>query len=145
MKGRRHIRVHFFRTFPSGMAGVGLLSLRVITAMTLGYLGYCIQEGSEGTAASVFSLPHLIVSVLLPLLGVLMIFGFATMISGILSCGLLLVSFNWLHTQSNGLFAIAAGLSLVLMLMGPGAYSLDARFFGWRRIEIARRTPKPKQ
>ena len=123
------------------MAGVGLLSLRVITAMTLGYLGYCIQEGS---AASVFSLQRL-VSVLLPLLGVLMIFGFATMISGILSCGLLLVSFNWLHTQSNGLFAIAAGLSLVLMLMGPGAYSLDARFFGWRRIEIERRTPKPKQ
>ena len=144
MKGRRNIRVHFLRTFPSGMAGLGLLSLRVIIAMTLGYLGYCIQEGSAATAASVFSLPRL-VCVLLPLLGVLMIFGFATMISGFLSCGLLLVSFNWLQKQSNGLFAIAAGLSLVLMLLGPGAYSLDARFSGWRRIEIVRRPPKPKQ
>ena len=126
------------------MAGLGLLSLRLITAMTVGYSGYCIQEGSAAPAASVFSFP-LLVSVLLPLLGVLMIVGVATMISGILSCGLLLVSFGWLHPRSTGLFAIAAGLSLVLMLLGPGAYSLDARFSGWRRIEIARRTPKPKQ
>jgi uncharacterized membrane protein YphA (DoxX/SURF4 family) len=144
MKGRRKLPVHFFRTFPSGMAGVGLLSLRMMTAMTLGYWGYYMQEGSAATAASVFSLTRL-VGVLLPVLGVLMIFGLATMISGMFSCGLLLVSFYWLHTPSNGLFAIAAGLSLVVMLLGPGAYSLDARFSGWRRIEIARRTPKPKQ
>jgi hypothetical protein len=28
-------------------------------------------------------------------------------------------------------------LSLVIALLGPGAYSLDARLFGLRRIEIA--------
>jgi putative oxidoreductase len=143
MKGCRKIPIHFFRTFPSGMAGLGLLLLRGITALTLGYLGYCLQEGAGETAASVFSFSRL-VGVLFPVLGILMIVGFATMISGILSCALLVISFAWLHSPSNGLLAIAAGLSLVLMLAGPGAYSLDARLFGWRRIEIARRTPKPK-
>jgi hypothetical protein len=143
MKGRRKIPIHLFRVFPSGMAGLGLFLLRVITALTLGYSGYCIQEGSGATAASGFGSARL-VSVLLSLLGVLMIFGIATMISGTLSCALLLVSFGWLHQRSNGLLPIAAGLSLVIMLVGPGAYSLDAWFFGWRRIEIARSTPKPK-
>src|SRR6202142_4718909 len=115
------------------MAGAGLFLLRVMAALTLGYFGY----GLQGGLAAVFS-------ILFPLLGVLMICGLATMISAILSCALLLISFGWLHPPSTGLIAIAAGLSLVLMLLGPGAYSLDARFFGWRRIEVARRTPKSK-
>jgi hypothetical protein len=139
MKGRKNILSRFSGTFPSGTAGRGLFLLRVITALTLGYSGYGIQEGS----AAGFSLPSLI-GILLPVLGVLMIFGMATMISGILASALLLVSFGWLHPRPNGLSAVAAGLSLVLALLGPGAYSLDASFFGWRRIEIARPTPKSK-
>ena len=143
MKGRRSIPIHLFRTFPSGMAGLGLVLLRVITALTLAYSGYGLEEGSVAAPASVFSLAHLL-RILLPMVGVLMILGFATVISGILSCALLLASYGWLHPQSNGLSAIAAGLSMVLMLLGPGAYSLDARFFGWRRVEIVRRTPRRK-
>jgi uncharacterized membrane protein YphA (DoxX/SURF4 family) len=152
---RKNIPVHFFRIFPlfgifpSGMPGLGLFLLRVITALTLGYTGYCIQGESAASwsAANQFGVARL-VSMLLMLVGVLMILGIATMISGILSCALLLISFASLHSQTNaqtnGFLPIAAGLSLVLTLMGPGAYSLDARFFGWRRVEIARPTPKPK-
>jgi len=93
--------------------------------------------------AWVFSLAQ-VVSLLLPLVGVLMIIGFATLVSAVLSCGLLGLSIGWLNLGSNDLIVVAGGLSLVLILVGPGAYSLDARLFGLRRIEITRRTPGPK-
>jgi hypothetical protein len=116
----------------------------VITALTLAYSGHSLHEGSAAAVTSVFSIPRL-VSILLPFLGVLMIFGLATRISGILSCVLQIVLIAWLYPGTNSLSAIAAGLSLVLVLLGPGAYSLDARFLGWRRIEIVRRTAKRKR
>jgi uncharacterized membrane protein YphA (DoxX/SURF4 family) len=125
------------------MADEGLFLLRVITALTLGYIGHSLQDGSSDAMRALFSIPHLL-SILLPLLGLLMIFGLATTISGILSCVLQLLLFGWLYPRTNSLSVIAAGLSLVLVLLGPGAYSLDARFFGRRRIAIARRTSKRK-
>jgi hypothetical protein len=109
----------------------------------LGDSAYSLQEGSAAAMTSVFSTPRLF-SILLLFLGVLMILGLATTISGILSCALQLVLLGSLHPTINCFCATAAGLSLVLVLLDPGAYSLDARFFGWRRIEIARRTPNPK-
>jgi len=122
------------------MAGLGLFLLRVITALTFGYISYCVQQRPE---LALFSLQNL-VGVLLSLAGVLMIFGFATMISGVLACAFLLMLFFSLPTPSSNLLAMAAGLSLVLVLVGPGAYSLDARFFGLRRIELGRHTLNPK-
>jgi uncharacterized membrane protein YphA (DoxX/SURF4 family) len=41
--------------------------------------------------------------------------------------------------QSNSVLAIyLIILSVVIMLLGPGAYSLDARFFGLREIIISK-------
>jgi len=54
-----------------------------------------------------------------------MILGFATLVSGVLSSGLLALSIGRLNPGSNDLFLIAGGLSLVLVLVGPGAYSSD--------------------
>ena len=33
---------------------------------------------------------------------------------------------------------LLAGLGAALALLGPGAWSVDARRFGWKRIEIRR-------
>ena len=138
LKGCSKIPVHLFRNFPSGMAGVGLFLLRVITALALGWTGYSLLYDSAEGAARGWSLPYL-VGTLLPLLGIMMIAGFATALSGILACGFLVISFVWLGLPRDGQSATAAGLSLVLTLVGPGSYSLDARLFGWRHIEIERR------
>jgi uncharacterized membrane protein YphA (DoxX/SURF4 family) len=115
--------------------------LRMITALALGYSGYSLPDSAATVA--VFNVSRLLGTVL-PLIGLLIIFGLATVVAGILSFALLLVSFDWQNPRSNGFSAIAAGLSLVVMLLGPGAYSLDARIFGWRRIEIPRHPAKPK-
>jgi hypothetical protein len=35
-----------------------------------------------------------------------------------------------------GFYALLAALAAALALLGPGAWSIDARLFGWRRVEI---------
>jgi len=40
------------------------------------------------------------------------------------------------HGQSGFSLAIAALDSAVLAVLGPGAYSIDARIFGWRTLTV---------
>lgn len=112
--------------FPSGRAGLALLVLRTSVAAAL-LLGAVV--GSHAllwTAAS-------------GSIAVLLCAGFATPIcAGVCSIVAAIVAFR---ASGDGalcptLFALT---SLALALLGPGAYSLDARVFGRRRIVFTSR------
>ena len=41
-----------------------------------------------------------------------------------------------LHSHDPWVSVFLASLGAAIALMGPGAWSVDARLFGWKRIEI---------
>ena len=116
--------------FPTGMAGVALVVLRSVVAITL------IADTSKRSFLSSFP----IIDVLVALMGLCLCLGFLTPYCAALSC-LLEFAFLMTATTSNhlqlGMSALTASAEAAL---GPGAYSLDARLFGRQLIKIL---PKP--
>ena len=70
-------------------------------------------------------------------LGILLLAGLWTPITG----ALLAIDGAWNAFASGhpSLWILLAAMGAALALIGPGAWSLDARLFGWRRLEIPAR------
>lgn len=67
--------------------------------------------------------------------GLLLLVGLWTPIAGLLSLALAL--WNWLSlSREPWADILIATLGTALVLLGPGAWSVDARLFGWKRIDI---------
>jgi uncharacterized membrane protein YphA (DoxX/SURF4 family) len=117
-----------YSTFATGLPGVGLLIMRLVSGSVLLLRGY---EGLLG------ELPFgpLPVHIIRIVLGLLVIPGLWTPMTGalvtMLEIGLLAMRRGdvWLHI-------LLATLGICLSLLGPGAWSVDARLFGWRRINV---------
>ena len=112
-----------FWTFPDGLPGAGLLLIRGAIAAALlarataeceGHFARCAVEGASA---------------------LLLLVGLGTPFAG----GLVAVLEAWRaiapagELLSHGLLAV---LGLSAALIGPGAASLDAWIFGWRRIDV---------
>jgi uncharacterized membrane protein YphA (DoxX/SURF4 family) len=74
--------------------------------------------------------------------GLLLLVGLWTPIAGTL-LAIIEVWSAVLHPHDPLAYILLATLGAALALLGPGAWSVDARLFGWKRIDLrGRDTPK---
>lgn len=114
-----------FSMFPAGFPGIGLISLRLVVSLQLLYFAY--------VDAADFEQWTIVISLLFALL---LCIGVLTPVVAVLWA--LICIFRLLAatpTQWSSLI-IAIGNAVTLALLGPGAYSLDARLFGRRLVRL---------
>jgi hypothetical protein len=115
-----------FSIFPTGIAGVALLVLRCAVALALIV---------ETRSLSALGWAH-VLDALVALVGLFLFLGFLTPYCAALCC---IVDLALLVAKGvpNGFQFWMAGLTAAsIVALGPGAYSLDARFFGRKLIKI---------
>ncbi len=127
-----------FSAFPAGFPGLGLLLLRVVVAVALvGHGILCLQSSDRVTLAVSLPLGLLLLS------GFCLLIGFLTPILSLLAClESLGIAFSWgplqLMTPLESKLALLPIIAIAgaIALLGPGAFSIDARLFGWKEIVI---------
>lgn len=127
-----------FSAFPDSWPGFGLVILRVIIAFGGFVQGICILTAPAGV-----QLTLKIVCLVSMCVSLVLVLGLLTPIVGaIATASYFIISFEIYVLTGPGrhVYALTAmqlgAMSLTLVLLGPGAYSLDARLFGRREIII---------
>jgi uncharacterized membrane protein YphA (DoxX/SURF4 family) len=136
----------FSATFPGGWPGVGLLLLRAAVGVTV-----AIQGGIYLVEGLNLRLVAWMVGLLAIACGVSLLTGFLTPLASVLA-GLssASVALSWLPAPATNLFddKLASFFVVIMVsaifLIGPGAFSLDARMFGRREIVIPPISRSPK-
>lgn len=115
-----------FSTFARGWPGAGLLLLRSVAGIAL-----------LGQAVITLSTVHSVQSAIFPgfaiAVGALLLLGLWTPIAGILTA-LFEVRNVLSHSDNLWICILLGALGVALAMIGPGAWSVDARLFGWKRI-----------
>jgi putative oxidoreductase len=120
-----------FSTFPEGWPGTGLVFLRAIAAIP------AVQHGVVGLFAAT---PPALAILQLVTAGAaaLLLVGFWTPLAGVLmAVAELCLAFS--HASDPPLHMLLGALGAALAMLGPGAWSVDARLFGRKRIQIPQR------
>lgn len=115
-----------FTTFADGWPGFGLLVQRLVTGLALFYEAIVESRGTVSTASIA---PH----VLGVMLGVFIVIGMWTPVAGALIAAIEI----WIALEYPGApeTAILLGtFGATLAMVGPGAFSIDARLFGRKQI-----------
>jgi len=116
-----------FWTFAGGWPGVGLLIQRITTGAFLLYYAAIVLARTSKSAAMA---PELIGAAA----RVLLLFGLWTPVAGVLIA--FVETWNLLtHSDSPLISVILAILGVTLAMIGPGAWSIDARLFGRKHID----------
>ena len=120
----------YFSSFPTGVPGLGLLLLRVAVGVGAGLLPVVQAFAARG--------PHTWASLVACVLGAMLVLGLLTPVSGLGLAAIGLAVSTGAHASMSGVDGVlGAATALAVALLGPGAYSLDARLFGRREIVVS--------
>jgi putative oxidoreductase len=70
--------------------------------------------------------------------GILLLAGLCTPIAGIL-LAIIEIWSAFTHSHDPWSYILLGTLGAALAMLGPGAWSVDARLFGWKRIDLRER------
>ena len=105
--------------------------MRAVAAIVLAFHGVATLQNGP-------SLESAILHVVTTGVGLLLLAGLWTPIAGALTAAFALWSAFW-HSGDPWSCIMLATLGAALALLGPGRWSVDARLFGWKRIDMGDR------
>ena len=115
-----------YSTFAGGAPGIALLLMRlVVGAVVLWRAGPGLWSGAP---------LHIVASASFALAALLLIAGLWTPVAGAVVAAVAIFEILTTGELLNGRL-LAATIAGALTMLGPGRLSIDARLFGWKRIE----------
>ena len=135
-----------FSAFPNRWPGVALILLRVVASVII-----LTQVTLQATHHTGGQLELLLLTLLFGLSGFCLLIGFLTPLAAIFSAVYSVsVALSWIPVPVLSAFDMKIAspetitMFICLALLGPGAYSLDAKLFGRREIVIPTKSRNPE-
>jgi len=117
-----------FSTFAHGAPGLGLLLLRLAVGIALASHALIALRSGPPIGPTVLN-------ALAGVVGILLLVGLWTPVAGTILAILASLS-AFMHPTDPWNCIFLGTLGAVLALVGPGAWSIDAYLFGWKRVEL---------
>ena len=121
-----------FSTFARGWPGIGLVVLRGVLGIALIWRGVGRLSGDPSTHMTVLSVLGIGAALLL-------LMGLWTPVAATLVAAVQVWKICW-KFGDPWIYILTGTIAVAVAMLGPGFWSVDARLYGWKRIDL----PNPK-